>query len=413
MSIIRRPLRLTAIACLAVLGISSPGAVAQSMMMFTPSFQVRRSLAFQQAAFNSAMSARGFNGGSSFASGFNSFTVPGFTSPGVVNPYASPSTNPYASPYTNPYGASSYLSGGAGGAYGSGYGSSYEDPLAGYLRGTAQVINAEGTALVSVQKADLMREQVRHERLENRRRAFDLYLYERDRTPSAEDDRQRVIKEQLKRSQNDPPMAEITSAVALNTLLADVQKKGDNARGTDIPLDQDVLRHVNVKSPAGRGNPGLLKNEGRFHWPLVFHGPQYQQEREALGELTPLAYEQAVQGQVATTTLESLTEALRRLGNKLRANIKDLTPTAYGEGRRFLNDYADGLALLRRPDAGDYFTGKAARGKTIADLVHHMTKQGLVFAPAVPGDEPAYLAVHRALAAYDSAGTGGPLASGH
>jgi hypothetical protein len=31
-----------------------------------------------------------------------------------------------------------------------------------------------------------------------------------------------------------------------------------------------------------------------------------------------------------------------------------------------------------------------------------MTRNGLQFAPAVPGDEPAYIALQRALANYDS-----------
>jgi hypothetical protein len=39
----------------------------------------------------------------------------------------------------------------------------------------------------------------------------------------------------------------------------------------------------------------------------------------------------------------------------------------------------------------------------VGELVNHMTRQGLRFAPATAGDEAAYLAVQRALAEYDVA----------
>jgi hypothetical protein len=41
-----------------------------------------------------------------------------------------------------------------------------------------------------------------------------------------------------------------------------------------------------------------------------------------------------------------------------------------------------------------------AKGKTVRELVRHLTTHGLRFAPATEGREAAYLAVHRALAAY-------------
>lgn len=420
MCTLRKPIGLTIIAGLTLLGIPPSKARAQPAMMFrgNSSFQVARSIALQQAAMNAAGGGLAFSGVFPFAPSFSPFAASAFTYPGLATGGAY-SLNPYANPYSalsaNLYGTSPYLSAGyglgTGSAYGSGYGSGYGDPLSGYLRGTADIINSEGRSQVSVQQADLMHEQVRRERLENRRRAFDLGLYERDRTPTPEDERQKALKEQLQRSRNDPPVGEIISATALNILLADVQKKGDNAQEPAIPLDPDVLRHINIKSPSGRGNPGLLKDAGRCRWPLVFHGLPYQAERDALSDLTPRAYEQVVHGEVAAGLLNSLTEAVHRLQEKLRDHVKELTPAEYSEGRRFLSAYQDALTLLRQPGAGDYFTRKAPRGQTIADLVRHMTREGLVFAPAVPGDEAAYRALHRALAVYDVADAGKQLAA--
>ena len=46
-------------------------------------------------------------------------------------------------------------------------------------------------------------------------------------------------------------------------------------------------------------------------------------------------------------------------------------------------------------------------GKDVAALAHYMIVHGLWFAPAAPGDESAYVALHRALADYDGATSAG------
>jgi hypothetical protein len=95
---------------------------------------------------------------------------------------------------------------------------------------------------------------------------------------------------------------------------------------------------------------------------------------------------------------------VNRLQVLLANNVRDLPPGQYMEARHFLNNLEDGLQLLRQPNAGLYFTQKyTAKGRTVLDLVNHMSKEGLTFAAAVGGDEAAYMALHRALAAYDSA----------
>jgi hypothetical protein len=64
----------------------------------------------------------------------------------------------------------------------------------------------------------------------------------------------------------------------------------------------------------------------------------------------------------------------------------------------------EALKLLEKPHAGYYFTGKfSARGKTVGELIQHMSNQGLRFAPALAGDEPAYEYLHHYLVVYDVA----------
>ena len=59
--------------------------------------------------------------------------------------------------------------------------------------------------------------------------------------------------------------------------------------------------------------------------------------------------------------------------------------------------------MLRDRNQSNYFNGNwSARGKSVAELVTFMGEKGLWFAPAAPGDEPAYLALYHALAAFDA-----------
>ena len=56
---------------------------------------------------------------------------------------------------------------------------------------------------------------MRADRIETRRKAFDQYLYEREKAPTPEEERQRSLKEELNRSRENPPVTEVYSAKAL------------------------------------------------------------------------------------------------------------------------------------------------------------------------------------------------------
>ena len=327
---------------------------------------------------------------------------------GFANPYAALTTTPnlpanpgfggdLANTYTNPYG--SYGSNPYGG-YGSPYGY-YESPLGGYLRGYADVISSIGRMEIDEQRAKLVRQEVQRERLENWKRHFDYWRYWRENVPTAEDDRQRYLQQQLTRSLNEPPLGEIYSGQAMNTLLDNLAKKVGTAsdlRGGSAALDADTLRHLNLTATPGKGNPGLLKNEGRLKWPAVLRDPQYKPEYDELNNTSPVIYDQAVSGRVDPVTLEKMTNAVRNLQRQLSENVRDMTPSQYADARRFLSNFEDALTLLGQPGAGEFFTQKAARGRTIGELVQHMLIKGLRFAPAVAGDEAAYVAAYGALA---------------
>jgi len=83
-------------------------------------------------------------------------------------------------------------------------------------------------------------------------------------------------------------------------------------------------------------------------------------------------------------------------------------PLVYYEARQLaaekLTQEKPTIKVLASADARDYFIQKnAAQGKNVAELVKHMTENGLRFAPAVDGDEAAYVALHRAVVAFHAA----------
>lgn len=403
---------------LSVLAFGTPKGNAQGPGYVLPPHQ--RGLTLRQAAFNIATMGQALSNVPPYALGFNPY--PRTVVNPVVSPYVNPLAgaamysspvapglvNPYASLYANPYAGSPGYENSYYNPYMYGY--NYNDYYGGYLRGGADVINAQGRFEVNTQQAYLMREQVRSERIANRRKMFDEYLYEREKAPTVEDERQRRQLEQLSRSRNNPPLTEIWSGKALNDILADLRKLpakapagGQLVNLQQLPLDDDGLKHINVTQ--GAGNIALLKNEGRLNWPTALGGPEYKELRERVSSLAQAAVRQAeFNGRVDSGTITQLNNDVENLQKQLRKNSGDLPFAVYTEAKTFLNNLSDAVSALRQRDVGNYFTGKfALKAKTVPELVDLMTKQGLQFAPAVPGDESAYVALHQALANYDVA----------
>jgi hypothetical protein len=278
-------------------------------------------------------------------------------------------------------------------------------PDGSHLFGMAAYTRALGQYLNDVQRARLGQEAARQARFETRRKELELWQWERDQMPTPQDLRERELEYELRRS-IDPPSTDIWSATALNHLLRDAQKI--QVRGVAVrsaPISADVLRRVNVTSGTG-GDIGLIK-KGRLFWPLLLRRKHFEGDRRILDQLLRQAIEQAKRGEVEPETLEEMqrvrTRVERRLTELARANrdSDDWTPTLFIDSTRFLGQLKDTLRMLQHPDASGFLSGRyAARGKNVAELVKHMTDNGLRFAPAGLGDERAYTTLHRYLAAY-------------
>src|SRR5689334_347362 len=229
-----------------------PANAGNPIIGLSPFFRVAPGLSLAQAAFNTTVMGGAFQNfpayalpyASPYALGYSPFNNPGVPPPGF--PWSYLPNNPFIYPYVfgNPYGGATMSSagygggspgfpgggygGGQNGAYSNPYGS-YYGPYQGYLSGAADVIRGQSNYMVSAQQANLVKEQVQRERVENRRRVLDEWLYEREKTPTAEDDRARTRKLEEHRARNDPPATETYAGKSLNDLLDHLKKLPANA----------------------------------------------------------------------------------------------------------------------------------------------------------------------------------------
>jgi hypothetical protein len=314
--------------------------------------------------------------------------------------------NPYAG-LGGAYGAmgsgnSSYGYGGNGasGGYGNGYGESTEG---GYLRGAAQLVESQGKYLGSLQQASLIKEQVRQAKIDTRRKQFDEFVREQSRTLTFEDQRQAADKERVMHSLNNPTEGEILSGQALNDILREISKADDKTfRGPAPVLDADLMKCVNLTSGKGGLDAALLKQDTAWAWPLALSGEASRADRDLVSSLLPQARRLAQGSRADDGMIKMLDAASSRLHQKLSANVSNISAKTYISTSRFLRQMDDAIRLLAGRDAADYLSRQIPQDvKDVADLVGFMIRKGLRFAPAAAGDESAYLALHRALAAYD------------
>ena len=98
-------------------------------------------------------------------------------------------------------------------------------------------------------------------------------------------------------------------------------------------------------------------------------------------------------------TVKDLEADYQALSKDLDAGVGDLSPSQYIEARRFLNDIHSAIRGLSDPKAATY----APRGKTVAELVDYMIKNGLKFAPASGRDDyRAYNSLYYDLRAFEN-----------
>lgn len=312
-------------------------------------------------------------------------------------PYGGNMYSTYSAPAYQPY---------------SGYGFGYYpymyggNPYSGYLNGSANVISSQGQYLVNTQQAYLLKEQVRGAQLQNRRKAFDEYLYEKSLTPTLNDRRVLEQQEELRRALTNPPETEVWSGKSLNDLfthIKDLQAKGVEL--PNVPLSQNALDQINL-TVKQVGNIGLLKDAGKLNWPIALQtlSPQAQttEMRSQIDSLLLSGKKQAsTSGRVDPGVVVNLTNYIDQLRGILLSQVGDISFNDYAQGKNYLRQLTEAVKILKQPDVGNYFNGKyKAKGDNVGDLVQYMTENGLTFAPAVAGEESAYSGLFAAMTRY-------------
>jgi hypothetical protein len=310
---------------------------------------------------------------------------PGYTGGGGVLDNYNAANYPF---YSNPYSYPPYYN--------------LTTPVEGYLRGVASVTSAQGQYAIQIQRAKLDRQSAIQAAIQTRRMLFDEARYEMMYRPNPEQIRQEQIAMALERARKDPPITEIWSAKALNDLLRHVTTQQTSGKlGPRIDLDAGTLKHINFSPQATRANPGLLKGDGKLQWPLPLQGKEFEEARTKLDRLV----ENAVQlvkfdKEIDVAALRDMNAYYKQLTETLENSIDDFSPTDSIRAHRYLRQLGNALQALGDPNLSTYFT--PGRATNVAELVKMMADKGLVFAPAVSGDEASYRALYNALRAFDA-----------
>jgi hypothetical protein len=315
------------------------------------------------------------------------------------NPYA-PLTSAFDPYVANPYSASSS------------YSNPYSNPAAGpglTLGGAADVMRAYGTLITKQEQARILRQEYYREKLKTKQATFDLDMYIKNNTPDYNKVQEKIIKSILGRIQNASNPAEIVEGRSLNFLLDDVDKNYTKAAISEIPLDENVLKHLNIK-PAGVGTAslGLLRDAGKLQWPSALMdmlSPDVRSDMEAKAQL--LAQSAAKGKERDLNALKDLRIQIDQTMAQLLKKANSYGTPEYVDAKRFLNDLDNARLAIERGNAGAQiqFQALVAKGEiqNVNQLVTVMVKNGWRFAPALQSDEAAYRAVHSALVAYDVA----------
>ena len=352
--------------------------------------QIGPGLSLQQAAYNTAVLGRAYQQVPPYLFGYNPYPQNGFASgpslpsgPLGASPYAlsaSPGYNPYTgsgslgnSPYSlSTSGISPY---GSLGGYGASFG--YQDPTGAALQGYAALTAASGQAQVNIQQARILREQSRQMSYETTKRRLELERWYESTKPTPQQLRDQLAAAELTSARKEAPDNDITSGKALNVLLSSVQRSPSLNLGPNTPIDEENLKQINLAGAGTNGNVGMLKDVTKIVWPEALQESSYDKQRKRLNQNLVHAVTILKDGDpVPESTLKDIRADYKALNDRI--NDDDLTASQYIESRRFLNQLNQAIRALADKNVGKHFNKTwTAKGKNVAELVTHLTKEGL------------------------------------
>ena len=291
----------------------------------------------------------------------------------------------------------------------------YQPPIygpGGVLQGQAQVLQASGQLAIDNESTRMMRQKLLQEKMVTKKQALDLANYERANTPTYTDEQRRNKDLIFQRMMVSPAPPEITRGDTLNTFMPVLKMMADDGvPGPPMSISPAILKQINVGTGTGGGatnSAGMLKDGGKLAWPLFLRGPN----QKKLDSMVPKAIEDAVAGTLEPKTYTQMLAIIQTMTeeNSKKYRKDEISSTAFLQNKHYLEDLANSLKVLQDPDPGRFFgSGAYARvqGNNVPEIVENMSAKGLKFAPASPGSEAAYFALHNAFVAYARAGQSG------
>jgi hypothetical protein len=425
-------------ACLTFVALAFSQSTASAQFMWGNPYQraqmqtMQNNLYMQQFAAQQAAQVYGTNYGipiyastvaNYYGSGYNPYLYGGYGAGGygAYNPYvAGAAVNSFANPYTaggygTGYGAGGY--GGAGNPYlpggYNGYGgynpyyNPYMSPGFGagqYLMGSANVMQSYGNVIQSQESARILREQALQARLKTKKEAFELDMYIKANTPTYTQEQERVAKVTLRRIQTNSLPGEVTNGKSLNFLLDDLRRFPNKKISLEpITLSDGVLSKLSVtKNTYGLG---ILRDDGRVNWPTALQERMTVGQRKQLDEQLKELVKSAYREKLDVNLLKDVRNEVDKLREDLVKRVNDTPTSQYIDAKRFLQEFHEATVALEKGEAPIQakFQREIEGGRSVQELVDYMVKNGLRFGPATAADEPAYRAVHSALATFDIA----------
>src|SRR5439155_16461223 len=158
-----------------------------------------------------------------------------------------------------------------GGYYPPGYG--YYPSPGGYWQGQAAMLDAYSNLGVSQEQARVIREQANQAKLDTKVKTIDVMGYERMNKYWYTDEQVDIQQKKIQFAMNNPPLPEITSGRALNTLMGYIDKlMAMGVRGATVPVDSAIVKLMVVSAGGDSGNVGLLKEMDGLDWPVALDG---------------------------------------------------------------------------------------------------------------------------------------------
>jgi hypothetical protein len=269
----------------------------------------------------------------------------------------------------------------------------------GYWNGQAAMLDAYGNVGIDQEQARIMREQANQAKLVTRTKTIDVMAYERANKYWFSDEQADIQAKRVQAAMNNPPLPEVTSGRALNTLLPFLDRLNAMGKsGPPVPVDPSVVKSVNTTSggtSGAGGNAGLLREVDHLEWPVATLGANQKKLDEMLKQAT---YEGA-RGPVSPTTVSKLQKQTEALAAEVKQKfMKDeIDGGDYINANRFLDRVRQANRALSQPDITQMLGGGLGpQGTTVDQIVESMTSRGLSFVGAQPGQEGAYVAMHRA-----------------